>query len=124
MGRVVHFEIHATDPDRAERFYVDVFGWTVSHWGGPLDYRLLSTGDGVPGIDGAIVGRAGPPAGEAVSGYVCTIAVDDIVATEQKVAEAGGLQVRDRQEIPGVGLLSYFPDTEGNTFGALQPLAR
>ena len=29
MGRVIHFEIQAADPDRAERFYTSVFGWTV-----------------------------------------------------------------------------------------------
>ncbi len=44
MGRVVHFEIHATDPDRAERFYTDVFGWNVTRWGGADDYRLVTTG--------------------------------------------------------------------------------
>lgn len=41
MGRVVHFEIHASDPDRAERFYAGVFGWSVQRWeGAPVDYRL------------------------------------------------------------------------------------
>ena len=27
MNRVVHFEIHAADPERAARFYGEVFGW-------------------------------------------------------------------------------------------------
>jgi uncharacterized protein len=49
--------------------------------------------------------------------------VDDIQATEQKVKEAGGEQVVDRQEIGDVGRLSYFKDSEGNIFGALQPAA-
>ncbi len=40
MGRVVHFEIHAADCDRAERFYTRVFGWEVRRWeGAPVDYR-------------------------------------------------------------------------------------
>ena len=30
MPRVVHFEIAADDPDRATRFYQDVFGWQSS----------------------------------------------------------------------------------------------
>jgi uncharacterized protein len=124
MGRVIHFEIHAADPDRAERFYTGLFGWTAERYGGPVDYRLLTTGpDDAPGINGAIVERRGPVDGEAVIGYVCTIQVDSIEETERAVPEAGGEQVVDRMEIPGVGLLSYFKDTEGNIFGALQPVS-
>jgi uncharacterized protein len=125
MGRVVHFEIHASDMDRAERFYTSVFGWKVQRFDGPVDYRLLNTGpNGDPGIDGAITERRGPADGDAVIAFVCTISVDDIEATERQVEDAGGEQVVDRTEIPEVGQLSYFKDTEGNIFGALQPAAR
>jgi len=122
MGRVVHFEIHASDLDRAERFYRDVFDWDVQRFDGPIDYRLLNTGpQSQTGIDGALVERRVDGDGDAVIAYVCTIEVDDIAATEQKVKESGGEQVVDRQEIGEVGQLSYFKDTEGNIFGALQP---
>ena len=122
MGRVVHFEIHASDLDRAERFYRDVFGWEVQKFDGPMDYRLLNTGANTEtGIDGALVERRKPSDGDAVSAYVCTISVDDIGVTEEKVKGSGGEQVVDRHEIPDVGQLSYFKDTEGNIFGALQP---
>ena len=122
MGRVVHFEIHASDMDRAERFYRDVFSWEVQKFDGPIDYRLINTGPNTEtGIDGAIVERRGSSDGDAVIAYVCTIHVDDIQATEQKVKDSGGEQVVDRHEIPDVGQLSYFKDTEGNIFGALQP---
>ena len=127
MGRVIHFEIQAADPDRAERFYTSVFGWSVQPVGGPMDYRLLTTGaDGTPGINGAILRRAAgePGEGDAVNGYICTISVDSIEETERAVPEAGGQQVLDRMEIPEVGQLSYFKDTEGNIFGALQPVSR
>jgi predicted enzyme related to lactoylglutathione lyase len=123
MGRVVHFEIHASDMDRAERFYTGVFGWQSQKFDGPIDYRLINTGpNSEAGIDGALVERRGALAGdgEAVIAYVCTIQVDDIGATEEKVKEAGGEQVVDRQTIPDVGQLSYFKDTEGNVFGAMQ----
>ena len=30
MPRPVHFEIHATDPQRAIRFYTQLFGWTFT----------------------------------------------------------------------------------------------
>ena len=123
MGRVVHFEIHASDLDRAERFYREVFGWEVRRFDGPVDYRLLNTGaNSETGIDGALVERRGTNGdGEAVIAYVCTVQVDDIESTESRVREAGGEQVVGRQEIPDVGQLSYFKDTEGNIFGAMQP---
>jgi predicted enzyme related to lactoylglutathione lyase len=127
MPRPVHFEIHADDPDRAEAFYRDVFGWDIQRYeGSPVDYRLVTSGpDDEPGINGAIVQRQGPPPEDEqpVSAYVCTIAIASIEETERTVATAGGRQVMDRMEVPGVGLLSYFRDTEGNLFGALEPAA-
>ena len=123
MGRVIHFEIHCGDLDRAERFYRDVFGWEIQRYeGAPVDYRLVTTGpDDEPGINGALVERRGEIDGEAVIAYVNTIAVDDLAATQEQIATSGGEQVLERMEVPGVGHLAYFKDTEGNIFGALQP---
>jgi uncharacterized protein len=124
MGRLIHFEIHAADTDRAQRFYTDVFGWTAQNFGGPMDYRLLTTGpDDQVGINGAILQRQGdPPApGAPVNAYTCTIQVDAIDAIERAVPAAGGEQVLEAMDVPGVGRLAYFRDTEGNIFGALQP---
>ena len=123
MGRVIHFEIHCGDLDRAERFYTDVFGWGIQRWeGSPMDYRLITTGEeGERGIDGALVERRGEIDGQAVIAFVCTIAVDDLAATQEKVAAAGGTEALPRMTIPDVGDLAYFKDTEGNIFGALQP---
>jgi len=44
MPRVVHFEIHADDPQRAANFYQGVFGWDIKKWEGPEDYWLVTTG--------------------------------------------------------------------------------
>ena len=102
-GRVVHFEIHAADPDRAERFYRRVFDWEIRRWdGAPVDYRLITTGsDDDPGINGAIVERRGRLDGKAVTAFVCTVDVEDLAAVEKAVPEAGGEQVVDRQELEG-----------------------
>jgi predicted enzyme related to lactoylglutathione lyase len=122
MGRVVHFEIHATDPDRAERFYKRVFAWDIRRTeAAPVDYRLITTGpEGEPGINGAIVARRGGVDGKAVTAFVCTVSVDDLAAVEAAVPAAGGEQVVDRQELENVGSFAYFKDTEGNIFGAMQ----
>lgn len=119
MNRVVHFEIPADDLDRAERFYTTVFGWTVRTF--DPEYRLLITGaEGEPGIDGAIAARTGSPPDGSTGAWVCTVEVADLGDTERDVLAAGGKQVRDRAEIPGIGWLSYFTDTEGNLFNALR----
>lgn len=120
MGRVVHFEIPADDLDRAERFYTTVFSWKVQTFGNP-DYRMLITGDAAePGINGALAARTGPSAPGSVGAWVCTVDVDNLGETEKTVLASGGSQVRDRAAIPGVGWVSYFTDTEGNLFNAME----
>ena len=43
MPRPVHFEIHASDPARAIRFYERTFGWIFQQWG-EQEYWLITTG--------------------------------------------------------------------------------
>jgi uncharacterized protein len=121
MSRVVHFEIHADDPQRAANFYQSVFGWQIQKWDGPEDYWLVTTGKAPePGIDGAIVKRMGPINGDAVIAYVCTVdvpSVDDAVA---KITSLGGTIALPKIAIPGVGWVAYTKDTEGNIFGTMQ----
>jgi len=123
MARVVHFEIHADDPDRAARFYTAAFGWEIVKWEGPAEYHLVTTGpDSEPGINGGILKRQGaaPGGADPVIAFVCTLDVPDIGAAEEAVAAAGGTQAMERTAVPGVGWLSYFKDTEGNIFGTMQ----
>src|SRR5260370_14373645 len=56
MSRVIHFEIPASDPERASAFYKKVFGWKIEKWPGPTDYWLVNTGaEGTPGINGGLM---------------------------------------------------------------------
>jgi predicted enzyme related to lactoylglutathione lyase len=125
VSRVVHFEIHASDMDAAERFYTSAFGWTAQRTpAGDRDYRLLVTGqDGTPGINGALLERRGeaPGPGEPVSAFVCTVAVDDLDETDRRIAEAGGARVVDTRRIEGVGRVAYFRDPDGNMLGVIEP---
>src|SRR5262249_10499088 len=73
MGRVVHFEIHAENPERAIKFYQGLLGWEFKKWDGPLPYWLITTGPKEqPGINGGLVQRRGTIDGTAVIAYVCT----------------------------------------------------
>ncbi len=116
MPRVIHFEIHADDPERAGAFYQRVFGWESTRWEGPEPYWLVKTGpDGQPGIDGGIIKRR-DPRGNVYN----TIDVPDLEAFLAKVEAEGGKTVVPRMPVPGVGWLAYCKDTEGNVFGMMQ----
>jgi uncharacterized protein len=127
MPRVVHFEIHADNPERAVAFYQKVFGWQFQKWAGPMDYWLITTGpDEERGINGGLVRRMGPPPqeGQAVNAYPCVVqvpAIDDFIA---RIGAAGCPIVVPKMPIPGVGWLAYFKDTEGNIVGIMQPDAK
>ena len=121
MPRVIHFEIHAGDPDRAVKFYEALFGWTFQKWEGPTDYWLVNTGpDSEPGINGGLLRRQGEIDGQAVIAYVCTADVKDVDASISKAQANGAQVVVPKMPIPGVGWLVYCKDTEGNIFGMMQ----
>lgn len=121
MPRVVHFEIHAADPDRAVNFYQKLFGWNFQKWEGPMDYWLVTTGpDDQPGINGGLVRRQGEIDGQAVIAYVCTVDVENLDASVQTAVDNGGQIALPKMPIPGMGWLAYCKDTEGNIFGMMQ----
>ena len=123
MPRVIHFEIHAENPERAIGFYTNLLGWKFQKWDGPMPYWIISTGDPkAPGIDGGLVQRRGPaPAdGQAVNAFVCTVDVADLDRSVAKALSSGGVQAVPRMPIPGVGYLAYVKDTEGNILGLMQ----
>ncbi|OWK45213.1 VOC family protein [Fimbriiglobus ruber] len=123
MSRVVHFEIHATEPDRAVTFYTELFGWKFDKWAGPMDYWLITTGpDGTRGINGGMIRRPHPLAGnDGVIAYVCTVDVKDLDQSLAKGQTLGGTVALPKMPIPGMGWLAYLKDTEGNVFGMMQP---
>jgi len=123
MPRPVHFEIHASDPARAEAFYKDVFGWEFAKWDGPMAYWLVRTGTDSPGIDGGMIERKGPPPadGAAVNGYVCTVGVSSIETYLTRAIEHGATLAVPKMATPGIGWLAYVKDTEGNLLGMMEP---
>jgi len=120
MSRPVHFEIHATDMDRAQLFYETMFGWTFQSLGD--DYRLITTGSEGPGINGGMVRRRGDPpkGGEPVNAWMCTVDVEDVDAAVAGAEANGGSVALPKMAIPGVGWLAYVKDCEGNILGMMQ----
>lgn len=123
-ARVIHFEIHAENPQRAVSFYEKVFGWKMTKWEGPMEYWLCTTGpEGEPGINGGLMLRRGPGPtdGQPVNAYVCTIQVDDLDGHVSKAMVNGGTMALPKMPVPGIGWLAYIKDTEGNILGLMQP---
>ncbi len=124
MGRVVHFEIHASDPERSAAFYRELFGFEFTKWAGAgMDYWLVKTGAEGPGIDGGLVRRMGPPPAEgaAVNAFVCTIEVRDVDETLARATALGGTIALPKMPVPGVGWLAYLKDPDGTILGVHQP---
>jgi len=130
MNRVVHFEIHASEPEKLAKFYQDVFGWEINEWeipGVELEdkdrYWQVGTGEErEPGIDGGLMLRQGeaPVEGQAVNAYVCVLDTQDIDGALEKVRKAGGSVTVPKMPVQGVGWAAYCKDPDGNIFGLMQ----
>jgi len=119
MPRVIHFEISADEPERAVKFYDEVFGWKTQKWDGPQNYWLLMTGEaGQPGIDGGLMRRADNPL--PPSSAINTIDVPSVDDYAQRISEHGGKVVMPKSAVSGIGYIAYCTDTEGNVFGIME----
>jgi uncharacterized protein len=122
-NRVVHFEIEASDGQRASAFYSQAFGWQMQQMGEDMaNYVVVTTGDPKEpgGINGGIYVAPGGT-GKEVNAFACVIGVDDIDEATQKVKSAGGEVLGDKMDIPSIGVFVRCKDTEGNIFTMLQP---
>jgi uncharacterized protein len=112
MARPSHFEIPVDNPDRAEKFYSEIFGWTFQRWeGAPSYYGMADTGETNPGINGALFQRGDDGV------LTLTMDVPSIEDTIREIEAKGGSVVLGKTPIPGMGYFATCLDTEGNKFG-------
>ncbi|MFJ8235696.1 VOC family protein [Ureibacillus sp. NPDC094379] len=126
MGRVLHFEIHVSDMERAKQFYGEVFGWQFQDWtdyAGMPYFGAVTGDDSEMGINGALMQRQGPApeAGQSLNGYACTLGVENYDQTEEKILNNGGTVALPKYALPGMAWQGYYLDPEGNIFGIHQP---
>ena len=116
-----HISINAGDVERAKGFYERVFGWTFRNWG-PPDFYLIQTGPAVErGLwQGLLAKRQGAAAAGAINAFRCTVSVSSIKETVAAIAAAGGKLRSAIIDIPGVGKVAEFADTEDNIACAMQ----
>jgi predicted enzyme related to lactoylglutathione lyase len=127
---VVHFEIHASQPQRLIDFYGALFGWQFTQFG-DMPYWSIDTGEGAIGIDspgrginGGLTQRQGPAPerGAPVNGCDVVIGVDGIDALFRKGLDLGGTEAVPLTDMQGIGRLGYLLDPDGNVFGLISPV--
>jgi predicted enzyme related to lactoylglutathione lyase len=118
MPHFVHIDIAADNPERAARFYGDVFDWPVTKLEGPVPYWLLGTGQDGNGIGGGIGKR--DRSWQSMTPTVEVPSADDYA---KKITEHGGSIIVPKTSMPGVGDLVTCRDPDGNVFAILEPAA-
>jgi predicted enzyme related to lactoylglutathione lyase len=120
MNNLAHFAIHSDNVERTRRFYAEVFDWKFNPYGPPNFYQIHTGNDDNPGVRGALQERHDESRDNPIRGFECTISVESLDETIEKVTSNGGTIVLDKCSIPGVGSLIKFTDTEGNLVVAME----
>src|SRR3989440_12625960 len=114
MSRVIHFEIPASDPERASAFYQKVFGWKIEKWPGPMEYWLVTTGaEGTPGINGGLMKNTN------VKTTTNTVGVGLVDAAIEAAKRVGGKLGMPKTPVPRVGYFGDCEDNGGNLVGGM-----
>ena len=119
MNNIAYFEIQADEPEKAVKFYSEVFGWKFTKDESlPIEYWRIET----EGANGGLLKRPAPvpPPQSGTNAYVCSMQVEDFDATAEKIMKNGGQVALPKFAIPGKCWQGYFLDTEGNTLGLFQ----
>jgi len=128
---VVHFEIHASEPQLLIDYYGELFGWKFTQFG-DMPYWAIDTGEGAiglnapgNGINGGLTQRRGPAPerGAPVNGCDFVVGVDGVVdELFQKGLDLGGTEALQLADMQGIGRVGYLLDPDGNIFGLISPV--
>ena len=115
-----HFAIYTSDINRAKAFYANLFGWDFNSYG-QGDFMQIKDGPDKEGkLIGALQSREYSPIEDKILGFECSISVSNIDDTITKIEANKGKIVMPKTEIPYVGWLVKFLDTEGNILCGVQ----
>jgi predicted enzyme related to lactoylglutathione lyase len=115
VGTFVWHEHVSSDPERAQHFYRELFGWEIEVFKpGEMDYGMIMSG-------GTTHGGFGKSQGAAPSHWMGHVLVEDVDATAGKVKAAGGKLLFGPEDIPEVGRFVVFADPEGAVVSGFQP---
>jgi uncharacterized protein YndB with AHSA1/START domain/predicted enzyme related to lactoylglutathione lyase len=128
MNSVIHFEIPASDLNRARSFYRDFFGWDIVDIPGmEQTYSVVRT---APVDEQNMLKKPG-----AINGGIaiksadrdCTVLVIDVPSIDDyldKLTKAGSKVIQTRQDVMGMGLYARVTDSEGNIIGLWETIKK
>ena len=108
---VVWFEVLGRDGDRLQKYYAELFGWTITVGGGPGKYGEVKPAG--KGIGGGIAAQY-PGTRPWVTIYVAANDVGDKLAHAERL---GGKVVMPVTRIPNGPEIAAFEDPEGHVIG-------
>lgn len=125
---IVHFEIPADNPERAAKFYRELFGWDIQRFEGSsegMEYRdpdfqywivktVRTDASGKPtepGVNGGLMRRMYP--NQPPVNYISVENLDEFL---RKAEQLGAKQLMGKSPVPGMGWFAQLNDPEGNTF--------
>jgi len=111
----VHVELHTQDPQRAKKFYKELFDWKIEDVP-DMNYSVIDVGE--TGRGGGIMKS---PMADALPQWVPYVLVDDVAASTGKAKSLGATVLQDATEIPGVGWFSMLLDPTGAAFALFLP---
>jgi len=122
MDKVVHFEIPASNLQRAKKFYKGIFGWKTQDIP-EMKYVMVHTvavgKDRMPKEKGAINGGM-MKKNNIVKAPVVTIHVKNINLSLGKIKKMGGKVMMEKTSIGEMGSIAYFKDSEQNVIGLFE----
>lgn len=118
-GKFVWRELSTRDPERATRFYSEVFGWKITTvpMGDAYTYYLVNNGEK------QIAGFAPKmPDDQSPEGWVGYVSVESVDETAERAKSLGGKVFVEPADIPEVGRFSVFSDPQGGVITAFRSL--
>jgi predicted enzyme related to lactoylglutathione lyase len=118
-GTPCWFELATKGVEKAEKFYKDVFGWSVKTGSGAgFDYREFSA-PGAPMPQGGMM-ELMPQHGPVPPHWMIYFTVQDCDADAKRCQSLGGKIVVPPMDIPNVGRFSVLADPAGATFAIIK----
>jgi predicted enzyme related to lactoylglutathione lyase len=113
---VMRCQILTKSPEKLEKFYTELFGWSVSA-DNPLGYREVNTAS-PEGIQGGFW-PISPNEGQSM--VQLFIRVDDVKSHVRRAQELGAQIVMPPQTLPGGDEMAIAVDPDGIPFGIFRP---
>jgi len=128
-GTVWWNELNTHHPEKAEKFYTELFGWTAHKasmvdmsrppkHGEPVYTTFMR--DGQPAF-GCVHLNLLPDMKHIPEHWFTYFLVDDVDKSAKAVATAGGMVMRPPFDVAGVGRIAIVKDVNGSMFGLGKP---